>query len=90
MTPLNVFITEECLKYRAFLCCASRAVGLPHCGCRGPYGFYMKEVVYHKYGQQKMILSSSFSLVAVIQKIRYSDFEIWKIYEFWGKITEIL
>lgn len=37
-----------------------------------------------------MILSSSLTLVAVIQKITYSDFEIWKIYEFWGKITGIL
>lgn len=37
-----------------------------------------------------MILYSRLFLVAVIEKIRYSDFEIWKIYEFWGKITGIL
>lgn len=43
-----VFTTEESLKYRALLYRATRAVGLPHCGYMGVYGFCMKGVIYHK------------------------------------------
>lgn len=49
---------------------------------------WREKYVTNKAREDYFILKSL--LVVVIKNIRYSDFEIWKTIEFWGKITGIL